>query len=85
MEPDVRSTLERLNENLNDLELNNLDWQGRLEDAKLSVREALDQPDADHPTLVERLEQMVLNLDEDHPVLATVIRDAITVLTQAGV
>ncbi|MBC8172140.1 MAG: DUF4404 family protein [Anaerolineae bacterium] len=85
MEPDVRLTLERLHEHFDGVKMSEAAWQSQLDDVKESVRLALDQPEKHALTLVERLEQAVIELEEEHPLLATVIRDAITVLTQAGV
>jgi hypothetical protein len=85
MEPDVRLTLERLHEKFDGVELSETARQTHLDELKQSVQLALDQPEEHSLSLVERLEQAVISLDEEHPLLATALRDAITVLTQAGV
>ncbi|HEX2621135.1 MAG TPA: DUF4404 family protein [Phototrophicaceae bacterium] len=85
MEPEVKAKLERLHQQFDTIELDD-SGTAHLHDLKSSVRQALDEPGGEHHlTLLDRLEQAIIGLDETYPGLSTAIRDAITVLTQSGV
>lgn len=83
--PNRRETLERLHHEIEAALADNDTTQARLDSLKSDIKRALDQLDGDEDeTLVERLEESVMELEAEHPTLTAAINAAINILSSAG-
>jgi hypothetical protein len=86
MDEKVRDALERLHQHLDTVQTQDAAQQAHLNEMRVSVREALDQPNHEHHrTLRDRLTELVLKLDEGNPDITMAVKEAIDTLSQAGI
>lgn len=83
--PNRRETLERLHREIEAALEHNDTTQARLDSLKIDIQRALDQLGDDDETLIERLEESLVELEAEHPTLTAAINAAINILSSAGI
>lgn len=83
--PNRRETLERLHREIEVALEDNDTTQARLDSLKIDIQRALDQLGDDDETLIERLEESLVELEAEHPTLTAAINAAINILSSAGI
>jgi hypothetical protein len=82
-EPDRRTLLERLHEQLGEVEPADEKGQQLLDDTRAQIQRTLDEDD-EHDTLVERLEDALSHFEGTHPDLTSAITVVIDSLSNMG-
>jgi chromosome segregation ATPase len=83
--PNRRETLERLHREIEAALEDNDTTQARLDSLKIDIQRALEQLGDDDETLIERLEESLVELEAEHPTLTATINAAINILSSAGI
>lgn len=84
--PNRRETLEQLHREIEAALANNDTTQARLDRLKADIQLALEQLEGDEDgTLVESLEESLVELEAEHPTLTAAINAAINILSGAGI
>ncbi len=85
MDQTVKKTLEDLHSKLSSVQVDDEEKQGQLNDVIQSIRTILDEPDSAHRlTLRDRLKNISLMFDVDHPQVSSAIHKAMDIFVDAG-
>jgi hypothetical protein len=79
-----RETLNNLNRHLDNIAGVDENLQAQFDALKEHVQRGIDD-EAHHPTLLDELEEAVIQFGDDHPGLASALRSAINILSRGGV